>query len=107
MRIMHSVPRFALLALIMTAPYAMPASAADDHAGRALAANCTGCHGTQGRSAGPIPTIAGLERGYIITAMKEFKSGARQATIMHQHSKGYSDADIELMADYFSTQRAR
>lgn len=91
----------------MTMPFVAPVWAADDHPGRSLAANCTGCHGTQGRSVGAIPSITGLERGYIVNAMKEFKSGARQVTIMHQHAKGYSDADYETLADYFSSQKAR
>ena len=39
--------------------------------------------------------------------MQEFKSGKRPATVMHQHAKGYTDQQIELMADYFSKQKAQ
>jgi cytochrome c553 len=84
-----------------------PAGAADEHSGRYLAANCTGCHGTQGRSEGGMPTLAGLDRSYLLNAMSEFRNGARAATIMHQHAKGYTEAQLELMADYFASQRAR
>lgn len=83
------------------------AHAADEHPGRYLAANCTGCHGTQGRSEGGMPTLAGLDRSYLLNAMSEFRAGARAATIMHQHAKGYSAEQIELLADYFSSQRSR
>jgi cytochrome c553 len=83
------------------------AGAADEHPGRYLAANCTGCHGTQGRSEGGMPTLAGLDRSYLLNAMSEFRNGARAATIMHQHAKGYTEAQIELMADYFASQRSR
>ena len=76
-----------------------------DQSARSLAANCTGCHGPNGNSAGAIPTIAGLEKTYFVTAMQEFKSGARQATVMHQHAKGYNDQEIEILAAYFSTQQ--
>lgn len=83
------------------------AEAADEHPGRYLAANCTGCHGTQGRSEGGMPTLAGLDRSYLLNAMNEFRDGSRVATIMHQHAKGYTPAQTELIADYFAAQRAR
>lgn len=82
-----------------------PVFADQDQAGRSLAANCTGCHGPSGNSSGAIPTIAGLERAYVVTAMQEFKAGTRQATVMHQHAKGYTDQEIEILADYFSKQK--
>jgi cytochrome c553 len=37
--------------------------------------------------------------------MQDFKSSKRPATIMHQLAKGYSDEQIELMAEYFSVQK--
>lgn len=83
------------------------AFAGDEHPGRYLAANCTGCHGTQGRSEGGMPSLAGLDRSYLLNAMSEFRSGGRAATVMHQHAKGYTVEQVELMADYFSSQRAR
>jgi cytochrome c553 len=36
--------------------------------------------------------------------MKAFRDGTRPATIMHQLAKGYSDEQIELMAEYFARQ---
>ena len=36
--------------------------------------------------------------------VKGFKEGTRQATIIHQIAKGYSDAEIAAIADYFSKQ---
>lgn len=107
---MFSIPRTLramVLTALMTLPYLPQASAADEHPGRYLASNCTGCHGTQGRSVGAIPKLAGLEKAYIVNAMKEYKSGTKQATIMHQHAKGYSEADVETIAEYFAAQRAQ
>ena len=83
------------------------AQGADEHPGRYLAANCTGCHGTQGRSHGGMPTLAGLDRSYLLNAMSEFRAGDRAATIMHQHARGYTEAQLETIADYFAAQRAR
>jgi cytochrome c553 len=67
-----------------------------------LAANCANCHGTEGRSAVGMPALAGQPKAYLIQQMSDFKAGKRPATIMHQLAKGYTDAQIEQMADYFS-----
>ena len=70
-----------------------------------LANTCAGCHGTNGSSVGPAsPTIAGISRDYFIESMKAYQSGDRLSTIMQRIAKGYSEAEIELMADYFSLQ---
>lgn len=78
---------------------------AQDQAARSLAANCTSCHGPGGRSSGAIPTIAGFDKAYFLEAMQGFKGGTRQATVMHQHAKGYTDPEIETLAEYFSREK--
>jgi cytochrome c553 len=92
---------FALVALCATNP---PCAHAQDQAARSLAANCTGCHGPNGNSAGGIPAIAGLDKVYIVTVLQEFKAGTRPATVMHQHAKGYTDQEFDTLAEYFSRQ---
>jgi cytochrome subunit of sulfide dehydrogenase len=74
---------------------------------RALAANCAACHGTNGKSAAGsvVPGLAGRDAEYFVTQMANFKSGTRQATLMHQISKGYTDAEIKALADYFAAQK--
>lgn len=74
---------------------------------RYLAANCANCHGTDGRSAGGggMPGLAGLSATYFVEQMKAFREGKRQATIMHQIAKGYTDEQIVALADYFSKQQ--
>ena len=70
-----------------------------------MADTCAGCHGTDGSSRGPAtPTIASLSKDYFISSMQDFKSGSRPSTVMGRIAKGYSDADIEAMADYFETK---
>lgn len=82
-----------------------PAAAQD---ARYLAGNCANCHGTDGRSAGGggMPGLAGLSRTYFIEQMNAFRTGTRQATIMHQLSKGYTEAQIAALADFFAAQPA-
>ena len=74
---------------------------------RSLAATCANCHGTDGKAVpgSALPSIAGMEKSYIAAQLQAFKSGARPATVMHQISKGYSEAQIEVLAGYFAAQK--
>ncbi len=72
--------------------------------GRDVAANCANCHGTDGRSRGAIPALAGQEPAMIVQRMKQFRDGSRAATVMQQLAKGYTDAQIEAAAAYFAAQ---
>jgi cytochrome c553 len=79
----------------------------DPNAGRNMAANCANCHGTAGRSVGGMPSLAGRPREALVQILGEFREGKRPATIMHQLSRGYTDAQIEAVAAYFASQRAQ
>lgn len=69
--------------------------------GQILSLSCASCHGTDGKSAGIIPSINGFSAEYIETALKGFKTGARPSTVMARHAKGYTDEELKLIADYF------
>jgi len=70
-----------------------------------LANTCAGCHGTNGSSVGPAsPTIAGMSSDYFVQSMLAYQRGERPATIMQRIANGYSEAEIKLMAEYFSKQ---
>ncbi|MEW5770524.1 MAG: c-type cytochrome [Pseudomonadota bacterium] len=76
------------------------AQAVDTRA-RFMAANCSYCHGTDGKSAGAIPSLAGLDVKYFVDQMKAFRDGTRPATVMAKHANGYTDAEYEALAKYF------
>ena len=99
--------RSAVAAALLTLAAIAPASAQSPDI-RYIAANCANCHGTDGRAAeaAGMPGLAGLAPAYFIEQMNAFRSGARQATIMHQIAKGYTDAQIAGMAQYFAAQKA-
>ena len=84
---------------------ALQASAQEANLGRNLAATCTQCHGTDGRSVGVTVALAGMPKEQLVQTMKAFKSGARPATVMHQLSKGYTEQQVELIGEYFSKQK--
>jgi sulfide dehydrogenase cytochrome subunit len=70
-----------------------------------MANTCAGCHGTQGASAGDLmPTIGGLDKTFLQTAMLEFKTGERASTIMGRIAKGYSDVELKAIASYMAAQ---
>ena len=100
-----SAVRSVFLFVLIAAPV-MSVHGADVSA-RSLASNCTGCHGPNGNSSGAIPSIAGLEQAYFIEVLQSFRAGQRESTIMHQHAKGYTDAEIQRMAQFFASQRRR
>ena len=91
------------LALLAFGAAAPDASAQDSNQGRNLSAACFTCHGTDGRSAGGIPpSLAGQKKDYLFQQLKDFKSGKRPATIMHQQAKGYTDTELEAISAYFA-----
>ena len=103
---MTSKFHFSVGAVMLAVMSAWPVAArAQDVAARDMAATCANCHGTDGRSVGTVPGLAGVEKGYMVQQMQDFKSGKRPATIMHQLAKGLSDAQIEQMAAYFAAQK--
>ncbi len=77
--------------------------AADDKNIAYLAANCANCHGTDGKSVTPImPKLAGHDSVFILESMRAYRSGEKSGTIMPQLSKGYTDEEYVLLAEYFS-----
>ncbi|MCG5500713.1 c-type cytochrome [Ectothiorhodospira lacustris] len=73
--------------------------------GALMATTCYACHGTDGRSAGAIPSIYGYPPEIMIAQMKAFRDGTRPATVMDRHATGYTDEEIKLIAEYLSTLR--
>jgi|CXWL01.1.fsa_nt_gi cytochrome c553 len=79
------------------------AIAADPNYARNIAATCSTCHGTDGRSVNSVPpSLAGQNKDYLLKQLQEFRDGKRPATIMHQHAKGYTNEQLELIAGYFA-----
>jgi cytochrome c553 len=80
-----------------------PAAAQD---AQKLASACAICHGTAGRPVTKdLVPLAGLPREHIASQMRAFRDGQRPATVMHQIAKGYTDAQIDAMAAWFSAQK--
>ena len=92
-------------AVAVVAANAAFAQAAANRA-RNLAATCTSCHGTNGVSLGDIPSLAGIPSADLVRKLRDFRSGAQAGTVMPQLAKGYTDEQIELIADWFAAPKA-
>ena len=69
-------------------------------------AQCIGCHGLPGyKTAFPsvyhVPKIAGQQPGYIISALKAYKSGERSHPSMRGIAASLSDDDMKKLAEYY------
>ncbi len=77
----------------------------DAEAGKAASAVCAGCHGADGNSSIPTnPKLAGQYESYLVQALKDYRSGARQSAIMAGFVSGMKDQQIADLAAYFSSQ---
>jgi cytochrome subunit of sulfide dehydrogenase len=93
----------ALAAALGTGPAG--AQPQDPNLARNLAATCANCHGTNGESQGGTASLAGAGRDDLVRKLGEYKAGTRPGTIMPQLAKGYTDAQIELVAGWFAAQK--
>ena len=83
-------------------------AAGDAAAGKQKAVVCSACHGLDGNSVNPIwPKLAGQHAAYLIKQLKAFKSGDRKDPIMVPMAGPLSDADMENLAAYFSSQKPK
>jgi cytochrome subunit of sulfide dehydrogenase len=105
-------PHFArLLATTALVLGASAAAHAQDKAtqlhNRATAAMCANCHGTDGRTTegSAIPSLVGMPKEYMVLQLKAFKEGSRPATVMHQITKGLTDAQISTIASYYASTK--
>ena len=94
--------KFAAAVIGFASIAAAAVASADPPAG---AAACSGCHPASARVQSPVRRLAGLDRAAIVTAMQDFRSGKRAATVMDRIAKGFTDDEIQAIAAWFATQK--
>jgi cytochrome c553 len=93
-------------ALVLASPATF--AAGDAKAGRARATACAACHGIDGMSKMPeAPNLAGQTEEYLVKALNDFRSGARQNEMMSMMAKTLSDADVANLAAYYHSLGAK
>jgi sulfide dehydrogenase cytochrome subunit len=85
----------------LIAGWEQPASICAVHT-KTIAATCFICHGPNGKSSGAVPSLAGQDKAYLAAAMRDFKSGKRESTVMKKYALGYSDAEYDDLAALFA-----
>lgn len=94
-----------LVAWITSVGSAEDSATTESAAGVAPAAACVACHGADGEGVIPLPpTLAGQQPDYIEYALRQYKDGSRSGTVMSAFAASLSDADIELLAKFYSSQ---
>lgn len=78
------------------------ATVSPDLQGRALAANCFQCHGTNGYASEL--KIAGINASALMSKFSEMKARGARDNIMNVHAFAYTNEEIQLIGDYFSKQ---
>jgi cytochrome c553 len=75
-------------------------------AGKTAAAACAGCHGENGVSVTPgMPSLAGLDPKYTVSAMKAYKSGQRESELMKSMLASATDRGMENIALFYGLQK--
>jgi cytochrome c553 len=79
---------------------------ADPVRGKAISYTCLGCHGVPGyKNAYPnysVPELRGQHPEYIVSALKEYKSGERSHFTMHSQAEELSEQDMTDIAAFFA-----
>jgi len=108
----HSSTSFARFACALTLGLGATSSAlaqqiAETLHQRVTAAMCANCHGTEGRTieGSAIPSLVGMPKDYMLLQLKAFKDGSRPATVMHQITKGLTDAQVNTIANYYANTK--
>lgn len=69
----------------------------------AAASLCSSCHGADGIAIAPIyPSLAGQHQDYLVRAIDEYRKGGRKNPIMKGFAGNLQDADMVVIAKYFS-----
>jgi len=101
---MRTINALAFAGAFLSLLAAAPADAADARAGRQKITSCQACHGLDGLSKNPeAPNLAGQIEGYLLKALKEYKSGERKNESMNIVAKDLSEQDMADIAAYYSS----
>lgn len=74
--------------------------------GDVMAHSCAACHGTNGQLGDEaFMPLAGMPVEQFVRTMKDFREGKRPATLMGHVARGFTDAQLLAMAEFFAAQK--
>jgi len=97
-----------LAAICLSPIYSVHAQQGDAQAGSQKNAMCVGCHGIRGYHTGfpevyRVPMLSGQGAGYIVSALNDYKSGARKHPSMGTMALSLSDKDMADLGAYYES----
>ena len=99
---MNLLPAFVPAAAFLLSISAVAAGSSEPPVG---AAACSGCHPPNSAVETSVPVLAGRTAQEIVAQMRAFRSGQRNATVMGRIAKGFSDAEIDAIAEWYQAQQ--
>lgn len=70
-----------------------------------MAHSCAACHGTHGQLGDEFfKPLAGMPVQQFVRTMTDFRENRRPATLMGHVARGFTDADLQAMAEFFAAQ---
>lgn len=71
-----------------------------------MAHSCAACHGTNGQLGDEyFKPLAGMPVQQFVRTMTDFREGLRASTLMGHVARGFTDADLQAMAEFFAAQQ--
>lgn len=88
-----------------TPPAPSPASNPKPVPASVMAHSCAACHGTNGQLGDEFfKPLAGMPVQQFVRTMTDFREGRRASTLMGHVAKGFTDADLKAMGEFFAAQ---
>ncbi len=72
-----------------------------------LAAKCDRCHDQDATATMAAPKMKGQDKDYLVMALRAYRDDKRESSTMHRMSFPYSNAIIESVASWYSSQPAK
>ena len=99
----------AALALVAAGPAGAAQGQGNPDAGRAKSSMCVGCHNIPGyKTAFPavysVPKLDGQHASYIVSALRQYKSGERSHPSMRGIAATLSDQDMADLAAFYASE---
>lgn len=90
---------------LLIATGALAEEGADPRAGQEIAENqCMACHAVDGSQSNPEwPRLAGQHRDYLVEALRQYKEGERQNSVMQGQVSDLSMQELRNVAAYYSS----
>jgi cytochrome c553 len=69
------------------------------------AMSCSGCHAISRSVESAVPRLVGRPAAELAAALRDFKKGEREPTVMGRIARGFSDAEIDALAAFFAARK--